>query len=388
MVKCYCLLCLLVIASAAKGQTSLDSMAQLMGTRVQSLWPDSLGTDKPAHWNYEQGVVLCGMSMLYMQNRDKKYLDYIRHAVDLFVSDEGNIRTYKAEDYSLDNISMGRALLFLYQQTGLHKYLLAAGKLRDQLKLQPRTPDGGFWHKKIYPQQMWLDGLFMAEPFYAQYAQITGEDSVYNDVVRQFVLMENHARDPATGLLYHGWDYAKKERWADSLSGHSPHAWARAMGWYGAALVDVLDYLPKEHPGRKVLLDILHRFAVAVRNAQDPGTGLWWDVMDKPGAPGNYFEASASCLFVYTLSKAVQKGYLTNDFSHCAGEGFDGIRRRFLKVDADGKMQLDGTVSVSGLGGAHYRDGSYSYYLSERVVPNDPKGVGAFLMAACVMKAN
>lgn len=376
---------MLVVSGSARSQTQPDSLAILMGARVMSLWPDSLGTDKPAHWNYEQGVVLSGMSMLYKQTVNVKYLDYIRNAVDLFVSDEGDIRTYKAEDYSLDNINMGRALLFLYQQTGARKYLLAAGKLRDQLRLQPRTPEGGFWHKKIYPQQMWLDGLYMAEPFYAQYALITGEDSAYSDIVRQFALMEFHARDPASGLLYHGWDYSGKERWADSLSGHSPHVWARAMGWYGAALVDVLDYLPKSHPGRKVLLEILQRFAVAIRSAQDPGTGLWWDVMDKPGAPGNYFEASASCLFVYTISKAVQMGYLTKDFAPCAGSGFDGIRRQFLNVDTDGGWRLDGTVSVSGLGGAHYRDGSYTYYLSERVVSDDPKGVGAFLMAACAM---
>jgi unsaturated rhamnogalacturonyl hydrolase len=347
------------------------------------LWKDSMAVGRPIHWNYEQGVVLAGMQALWTRTGDSTYFHYIRHTIDPYIGVDGSIRSYKEEDLSLDNINTGRALLFLWAATGQAKYKLAADRLRDQLRRQPRNAQGGFWHKKTYPDQMWLDGLYMAEPFYVRYAHATGEDSDDTDIVRQFVLMERHARDPRTGLLYHGWDASHREKWADSVTGCSPNFWARAMGWYGAALVDVLDVMPRDKPGRDTLVAILRRFAAAVSAVQDPGTGLWWDVLNYPGREGNYPEASASCLFVYTLAKGVRLGLLPARYAAVAQKGYAGIRDRF--VTADG--HLDGTVSVSGLGGAHYRDGSYAYYLSEKVVRDDPKGIGAYLLATAELGA-
>jgi unsaturated rhamnogalacturonyl hydrolase len=274
----------------------------------------------------------------------------------------------------------------LYRVTGDEKYYKAAATLREQLKGQPRTSEGGFWHKKRYPNQMWLDGLYMGEPFYAEYASVFHQPGAFDDIANQFIWMEKHARDPKTGLLYHGWDESKKEKWASPVTGCSPNFWGRAMGWYGMALVDVLDYFPANHPKRAALLQILSRYAAAIEKAQNPQSGLWWDVLDMPGKTGNYEEASASCMFVYTLAKAARLHYLPETHLAAAKKGYAGIVKTFLQTDAAGLLNLKGTVAVSGLGGEPYRDGSYSYYVGEKVVVNDPKGVGAFLLAANEME--
>lgn len=364
-----------------------DSLAPRMASTVMTLWPDSMTKGRPARWNYEQGVVLKGMEAVWRTTGDPRYLAYIRHVIDPFITPEGDIRTYKYEDFTLDNINTGRSLLLLYKETGDNKYEKAAEQLMEQIRHQPRTSEGGFWHKKTYPGQMWLDGLYMAEPFYAEYAAMHHEDSVFEDIEKQFVLMEKHARDPKTGLLYHGWDESKREKWADPATGVSPSFWSRSMGWYGAGLVDALDYFPKNHPGRKTLLAILRRYAEAVQAVQDPATGLWWDVLNYPGRDSNYLEASGSCLFVYILAKAARKGYLPASYLAIAQKGYEGIVRKFISTGPDGQVNLEGTVNVGGLGGnsSHYRDGSYAYYMSERIVANDPKGIGAFLLASCAI---
>src|SRR5690606_10119778 len=262
----------------------------------------------------------------------------------------------------------------------------AAHLLRKQLREHPRTSEGGFWHKKIYPYQMWLDGLYMGQPFYAEYVALMGEDTAFNDITRQFVLMEKHARDTQTGLLYHGWDESRQQQWADKQTGLSPHFWSRALGWFGMAMVDVLDHFPKEHQGRDSIIQILNRFAKAVINVQDASTGLWYDVPDKKNEPKNYFEASGSAMLVYTLAKGIRKGYLPQDFITAADKGYNGIVKKFIKKDDKGNVNLHGTVSVSGLGGKPYRDGSFEYYMSEPVIVNDPKGMGAFILASFEME--
>jgi len=228
---------------------------------------------------------------------------------------------------------------------------------------------------------MWLDGLYMAEPFYAEYAKTFNEEEDYNDIAHQFILMEKKARDSKTGLMYHGYDESREQKWADKTTGLSPHFWARAMGWYGSGLVDVLEVFPANHPKRDSLIKILNRLANAVANYQDKRTGLWWDILDMPGKEKNYTEASASSQFVYTLAKGVRLGFLPQTFLQVAKKGYEGIVKSFIKVE-NGQTNLHGTVSVSGLGGNPYRDGSYDYYMSEKVVVNDPKGVGAFMQAS------
>jgi unsaturated rhamnogalacturonyl hydrolase len=221
---------------------------------------------------------------------------------------------------------------------------------------------------------MWLDGLYMGAPFYAEYAMLFNEESAFDDIGNQFIWMEQHARDPKTGLLYHAWDESKQQKWANKETGTSPLFWARAMGWYSDALVDALDYFPATHPKRQALIDILNRLVNAVEKQQDKTTGLWYDIMNYtgPGKEKNYFEASASCQFTYAIAKGVRKGYLPASKLAIAKKAYDGIVKRFIKVE-DGQTNLHGTVKVSGLGGNPYRDGSFEYYMSEHVIVNDPK---------------
>jgi len=373
--------CVASVSIAAQATRISEQMAKTAMTR---LWGDSAkpGTGQPPRWTYEHGVVLLGIEQVWLATGDKAYFNYLQQAMDHFINDDGSIRTYNLTEYNLDNILCGRILLFLYEATKQEKYRKAAELLRQQLKEQPRTSEGGFWHKKIYPTQMWLDGLYMAEPFYAEYAAAFHDDSAFDDIAKQFVLMERHSRDEKTGLLYHGWDESREQRWADPVTGRSPNFWGRAIGWYSMALVDTLDFFPANNPQRAELIAILKRLAAAIKKYQDAKSGLWYEVMDKGSAKGNYLEASVSCMFVYALAKAVRKSYVPAAYLKVAKKGYQGILQRFIETDISGQIDLTGTVSVGGLGGRPYRDGSYQYYLSEKVVTNDPKGVGAFLMAS------
>jgi unsaturated rhamnogalacturonyl hydrolase len=374
------LIIFIVLSSVVASSQTKPLSEQAAATAMTALWRDSAGY--PSRWTYDHGLVLKGIERVYATTNDKQYLDFIRRNLDHFVSDDGSIRTYKLDDYNIDNILPGRNLLFLYKTTGNEKYRKAAALLREQLKTQPRTSEGGFWHKKIYPSQMWLDGLYMGEPFYAEYAATFDEPAAFDDIAKQFILMERHSRDDKTGLLYHGWDESKQQRWANRTTGRSPNFWGRALGWYAMALVDTLDYFPQKHPQRAELLAILNRLARAVAKYQEARSGLWYQVLDKGDAKGNYLESSAACMFVYALAKGVRNGYLPASFMKVANDGYRGIQKVFVKYDANGQFNLAGTVSVAGLGGNPYRDGSYEYYLSEKVVTNDPKGVGAFLLMA------
>ena len=360
-----------------------QSLSEKMSATAMKLWPDSPSTVK---WAYEQGVFLKGIEGVWLQTGNKKYFDYIKTYLDNLIADDGTIKGYKEEDYNIDNVLLGREVLMLYQKLGTEKYLKALKTLRHQLQTQPRTNEGGFWHKKRYPYQMWLDGLYMGEPFYAEYAIAFHEETDFDDIANQFIYMENHARDAKTGLLYHGWDESKKERWADPKTGLSQNFWGRADGWYAMALVDVLDKMPANHPKRKELLAILNRLAVAIKNYQDKESGLWYQVLDKANEKGNYLEASASCMFVYALAKGTRQGYLSSSYKETAEKGYNGIINKFIETEPDGQVNLNGTVSVAGLGGNPYRDGSYQYYLSEKVVRNDAKGVGAFIQASVEME--
>ena len=333
-------------------------------------------------WDYVAGVVLLGMQRVAERTRDTAMAHYVKRNIDRLVSSDGTIATYVRDDYTLDAINEGKLLFSLYASTHDERYAKAARALRDQLRTQPRTSEGGFWHKKTYPFQMWLDGLYMAEPFYAQYGAVFGEPAAFDDVAQQFLLTARHTRDPRTGLMYHGWDERHAQPWADSLTGVSPSFWARAMGWYAMALVDALDFIPLKQRDRGQLIRTLQDVALAARNVQDPVSGLWYDVLDQPNRAGNYHEASASSMFVYALAKGARKGYLNYDYRQSAERGFDGLIREFVSVDSTGVVSLKGIVSVSGLGGPQNRSGTFAYYMSEPVVSNDPKGVGAFILAA------
>jgi len=355
-----------------------------MAATAMTQWQNSWSTDpaRPERWSYEQGVLLKGIESVWLNTGDGKYFNFIQRSIDRFVNDDGTIKTYRLDEYNIDNINEGKLLLTLYRVTEKEKYKKAADLLREQLKTHPRTNEGGFWHKKIYPYQMWLDGLYMGEPFYAEYAATFHEDAVFDDIAKQFIWMETHSRDAKTGLLYHGWDESKQQRWANKQTGLSPEFWARAIGWYAMALVDTLDYFPENHPQRPALIAILNRLAPAIEKYQQPKSGLWYQILDKPTEKGSYLEAYAACMFVYALAKGVRRGYLPDRYLPVAQKGYQGILAQFIKSDTNGLVRLEGTVGGAGLGGNPYRDGSYQYYITEKIVTNDPKGIGAFLMAS------
>jgi unsaturated rhamnogalacturonyl hydrolase len=357
--------------------------SQRMAATVMHIWKDSL---PGGNWSYDQGIVLQGMQSAWQQSANGEYFSYIQRAADRYVTADGAIRTYKADDFTLDNILPGRSLMMLYRVLNNPKYYKAATLLRKQLDKHPRIPQGGFWHKKRYPNQMWLDGLYMAEPFYAEYATEFHQENDFDDITTQFILMEKNGRDPKTGLLYHAWDQSKKERWANPQTGLSACLWARADGWYIMGLVDVLDQLPLNHPKRGQLLAILNRLAVAITNYQDKQTGVWYQVLDKGSKKGNYLEASSSCMFVYALAKGVRQGYLPAKYLLPAKKAYQGILKQFIETDATGQVNITGTCGAVGLGGDPYRDGSYEYYTSVKTVTNETKGVGSFMLASVEME--
>jgi unsaturated rhamnogalacturonyl hydrolase len=371
---------------AAESQSGLP-WSQRAANAAIARWPE--GRYLPAGakwgWRYEVGALLQGVDAVWLNTADAKYFNYIKGSIDQFVTPDGSIPTYSKDIKELDSILLGRQLLLLYGVTQDKRYLTAANLLIDQLATQPRTASGGYWHKQRYPNQMWLDGLYMAGPFRAEYARLSHRDEEFSDITHQFALIEEHARDAKTGLIYHGWDESKQQRWANKDTGVSPEFWGRAMGWYMMALVDTISYYPDNDPGKKQLIGYLQRDAAALVKYQDASNGLWYEVLDKAKEPGNYVESSASSMFVYALAKGVRRGYLPESFLANAERGYRGILAKFIKADGD-DVSVTGTVSVGGLGGDPYRDGSYAYYLSEKVVTNDPKGVGPFLLAATEME--
>ena len=386
---------LLIISRFVQAQPTTQSLAmpwsQRMVATVMATHPDSIAyvkEGKDAHWEYETGVVLQGVEQVWYRTADDRYFQYIQKNMDRYISPDGDIRTYTMDDYNIDFVTPGRSLLLLAQQSlpGNAKYRKAADLLRKQLAQQPRTKEGGFWHKKRYPYQMWLDGLYMAEPFYAEYTRLYGKEKDFDDIVNQFVWMENHARDPKTGLLYHGWDESREQKWADKQTGQSPNFWSRAMGWYVMALVDVLDYIPQSYPRRGELVEILQRTMPAIVKYQDPKSGCWYQVTDRLGDKGNYLEASGTGMFVYALAKGVRMGYLPVSLLAPARKGYAGMLKNFITTDDKGLIHLEKTVLVGGLGGNPYRDGSYEYYLSEPLRQDDLKGVGPFIMASVEME--
>jgi len=338
-------------------------------------------------WNYEQGLMLWALCRMAQHSRDPKYIRFVEKNLDQYVGDDGRIRQYRLSDYNLDLIAPGRALLVAFQKTGRQKFRMAADSLREQLREQPRTKEGGFWHKKIYPYQMWLDGLYMAEPFYAAYARMHNDSGAFGDITNQFIWIASHTRDPRTGLYYHGWDETRKEAWADKKTGCSPSFWGRAMGWYVMGLVDVLDDLPERQPNRDSLVAILKDVCAGLLRWRDPGTRLWYLILDQGKREGNYFESSSAAMFVYAFARGARKGYLGPEYLHAAEESFQQILRQHVSTDEGGLVDLHNTIRGAGLGGPQNRDGSFAYYAGERQRTNDMKGIGAFLLAAIELEA-
>jgi unsaturated rhamnogalacturonyl hydrolase len=360
---------------------------------VMKRTPDPLmldAIDKP-RWEYTPGLILKSVLAVADRTGDERYWKYVLAYYDGMIDPAGTIKGgYALEEFNIDRINAGKPLFAIHQRTKDHKYKAAMDWLRLQLRRHPRTSDGGFWHKKRYPSQMWLDGLYMGAPFLAQYGTTFDEPAAVDDAVKQFVLMEKHARDAKTGLLYHGWDESRKQKWADPATGRSPAFWGRAMGWYAMGLVDTLEIVPAQHPGRAGLLAILDRLAAAVTRVQDGPSGVWWQVLDQPGREGNYLEASVSAMLTYALLKASRLGYLDAKYGAVGRRAYAGMLKEFMVTNPDGTVTMNRVCQVAGLGGdpekERYRDGTFTYYVNERIRPDDPKGVGPFILASLEME--
>lgn len=331
------------------------------------------------NWTYTTGLISKAVYDLAEPTGTPAYAEWAEGVISSFIEEDGTIKTYRISDYNIDKINSGKMLLQLHAQTGEERYRKAADVLRKQLEEHPRTKNGAFWHKKRYPWQVWLDGVYMGIPFLVGYEEAYGDREHLDEAINEFLVCEKELRDPETGLYWHAWDEARQQDWADPETGRSKYFWGRGLGWYSMAIVDTLDYA-KDHPkASRELMRILVDLAAALEKAQDPQTGVWYQILDMPNEPGNYPESSASCMFVYMLAKGVNEGWLDERYREVAKRGFEGVVTHFVRPHADGTCSLDHICRVAGLGFG--RDGSYHYYMSEPVAANDPKGIGPFLMA-------
>lgn len=332
-------------------------------------------------WSYDYGVILKGFELLWKQTGDARYLTYIQENMDFFVGEDGSVQGYRLEEYNIDHLNNGKLLFVLYRETGQEKYKKAAALLREQITGHPRTSEGAFWHKKIYPYQIWLDGLYMGSPFYLEYLLEFEGGRGLDDVTRQFILCERHTKDRQTGLLYHAWDEQRVQPWCDPETGLSPNFWGRSLGWYVMALADVLEMLPAGHTDYGTLARIFKDTLSALGKFQDAEAGVWYQVINEGGRKGNYLEASASGMITYGLAKGIRLGVLDSSWLDMLDRAYEGLISEFVLVTGNGWINLNKNCMVAGLGGEDRRDGTYAYYISEPIITNDQKGLGAFLLA-------
>jgi len=338
--------------------------------------------DETPQWDYVHGLNLLAITEVYQDTKDPRLLSYVKGYYDMLVQEDGSIETYDINKFNIDMINPGKVLFFLYEETGNPKYKKAADLLRAQLTTHPRTKQGGFWHKKRYPDQMWLDGLYMGAPFYAEYIVKYGDMEELDDVFLQFELIEENLYDEKTGLPLHGWDASKKQKWADKETGLSQHHWSRSLGWYAMAMVDVLDVVPAEHPKTPWLKARFKKFIDAAL-AYQHSSGTWYQVTDLGSRKGNYLEASGTTMLTYAMAKGASLKLLPAQYKAYAEKGFAGLLDQMISVNPDTNViSLEQVCAVAGLGGNPYRDGSFDYYMSEPIRANDAKGVGPFILAA------
>ncbi|UII27150.1 glycoside hydrolase family 88 protein [Fulvivirga maritima] len=360
------------------------NMAVLMAESEMKRFPDQQYLDfrpKPK-WEYTNGLICSAMLKVWKQTGEEKFFNYAKSYADSMINKEGEIKTYKLTDYNIDRVNPGKFLIDLYKETGQENYKIAIESLRSQMKDHPRTSEGGFWHKKRYPHQMWLDGIYMGSPFLAKYAVNFNEPQLLDDVANQVYLIDKHNYDKESGLYYHGWDESREQKWANKETGLSENFWGRGMGWLAMALVDVLDYFPEDHPKRDMILQVADRMAQGIVKSQDEQTGVWYQVLNKGEKEGNYLESSASSMFTYFLLKGVSKGYIDSKYEEAGLKGYQGILKEFIEEDAEGHINITNVCAVAGLGGDPYRSGTYEYYINETKRDNDPKAVGPFIMAS------
>jgi len=374
-----------VVDAAGDGgkKLSSDSLAVRFADAVLSRWPDPANISTSTGWEYNHGIVLRGIEQVYRHTSDARYLAYIKKYADENVSETGTVNIPSA--HSFDNIQPSVLLPFLYQQTGTTKYQTAAANIRARYDSIPRNADKGFWHKEQYPNQMWLDSIYMGEPFLARYGAVFGNCATFcpDTVVEQSVLIAQHVRDSTGGLLYHAWDDSpagQKAAWADPTTGRSPVIWSRALGWYAMALVDTLGDLPATESGRSDMLTILTGLAAGLKNTQDSATGLWYQVVDQGSKNGNWLETSGSGMFVYALKVGVDHGYIDSAYLSVAEKGWEGLKTK-VSTDSGGLPTINGAVQGMGV------QASYADYINQATLSNSSHGLCAILLAASEMEA-
>ena len=336
---------------------------------------------KPNKWNYIDGCMITALLSLYEMTGNDRYFNFAKDFVDYFVQEDGSIRTYDVKEYNLDNINTASNLFFLYDKTGDEKYKKALDLVRTQLDTMPRTKEGSFWHKDIYPNQVWLDGLYMAEPFYMRYETKFRNMEKCNDVIHQFKNVEKYMKDEKTGLYYHGYDESREMYWADPKTGCSPNFWLRSLGWFSLALTETAMACDEAlYYEKRYLIGLLEKLVDALIPFQDE-SGMFYQVPDTPDDERNYLETSGTALIAYAILKAVRLGFISPRYAAVGEKAFDGICESYLSKNEDGTLKLGGICLVAGLGGAQHRDGSLEYYFSEPVVENEAKGVAPFLLA-------
>jgi len=336
--------------------------------------------DKNPKWAYD--VAFLGMAIDRLGSADIKYSKYMENWVNHFVKPDGSVLDYTINEYNLDRIFPGRNMLTLYKRYPDQKYKIALDNFIEQLKTHPKTNSGGYWHKKIYPYQMWLDGIFMASTYMAQYANEFNKPEWFDTACSQVKMIYEKTLDPESGLLMHAWDESRSQAWCDPATGKSHYPWSRAMGWYILAVEDILGYLPENHPDRAELIGILQKTCDALLKVRDTKTGLWFQVLNCGGREGNYIEGSGSAMYTYAFARGAHKGWLDTKYLSIAKDAFDGIIRELISVDEKGHLTMHNICGGCGLGGNPYRDGTYKYYIGEKRVDNDTKGVAPFIMAA------
>ncbi len=353
-----------------------------MGETILRLHPEIWTIRDPAEpkWQYDVALVLGSLIELGDVTGESKYYEYAKKYPDTFIDEEGQIGfNYKLRDYNIDHINSGKMLFRFYEDTKDERYKIALDTLRKQLQYHPRTTAGSFWHKKKYTHQIWLDGLYMGQPFFAEYALRFNEPEVFDDVVRQLLYVEEKTRDAETGLLYHGWDEAREQSWANKETGLSKNFWSRGVGWYAMALVDALDFLPAGQ-GQKDVITVLNRLGEALLKVQDEETGLWYQVLDQGDREGNYLESTGSAMFAYSFLKAARLGYVDEKYGEMAVKCYEGLINNLIRVEEDGSVYI--TQACGGAGLSDDRPGTYKYYIEETIRENDPKAIGPFILAS------
>lgn len=342
---------------------------------------EKIRAGKKPSWNYMDGCMIKAIIELYHITKNERYLQFADDFIDFFVNEDGSIQSYDPMDYNLDNVNAGKTLFDLYALTGKEKYRKAIDTVYSQLKTQPRTPAGNFWHKKIYPDQVWLDGLYMAQPFYMQYEVTYNGCKNCDDICSQFANVYDLMRDTRNGLYYHAYDASRQMFWCDKVTGLSDNFWLRALGWYAMALIDTMEIMPAALLDKKARLDQIYKELIdSMLPYQDEASGMWYQVVNRGGIRPNYLETSGSAIFAYAIMKSVRLGFLEEDYFRYGKKAFEGICRRYLS-EADGELQLDGICLVAGLGNQEMREGTFEYYMREPVVKNEAKGVAPLILA-------